>query len=108
MAYNYCMTEYCKSADHANADALSRLPRSDKDTTAEEKQIFQNPETGAAPVELFLKCQLRTRFTRLKTSLERAVEEKQNTHHDKMAVKLWHLLLGDRMCIRNFHGKKES
>lgn len=58
----------------------------------------------------FLKCQLRTRFTRLKTSLERAVEEKQNaqkTYHDKMAVKLWHLLLGDPVHVRNFHGEKE-
>lgn len=39
MAYSYNI-EYHKSADHANANALSRLPRPDKDKTAEENRIF--------------------------------------------------------------------
>lgn len=39
MAYNYSI-EYRSSADHQNADALSRLPLQAKDRTAEEANIF--------------------------------------------------------------------
>ena len=39
MAYNYEI-EYRQSADHANADALSRLPSKGQDNTAEEQKLL--------------------------------------------------------------------
>ena len=49
MAYNYVI-EYKKSADHANADALSRLPQASGDNTAEEGSIFYFSHLEELPV----------------------------------------------------------
>ncbi|KAK0144151.1 hypothetical protein N1851_017503 [Merluccius polli] len=66
--------------------------------------------TGCAPAELFLKRQIRTRFSLLKPDLARVVEakqQKQKDYHDQTASKLRHLSEGDSVLIRNFRGGKE-
>lgn len=66
--------------------------------------------TGVSPAELFLKRQLRTRFSLLKPSLARTVEEnqlKQKVQHDSATTTLRHLSPGDVVCVRNFQGGKE-
>lgn len=67
--------------------------------------------TGVSPAELFLKRQLRTRFSLLKPSLARTVEEKQlkqKIHHDKATTKLRRLSPGDSVRVRNFREGKEK
>lgn len=67
--------------------------------------------TGVSPAELFLKRQLRTRFSLLKPSLARTVEERQlqqKVHHDKTTSKLRHLSPGDLVHVRNFREGKEK
>lgn len=49
MAYSYDL-EYKKSADHFNADAMSRLPLSEPDKTAQESKIFFFSNVGDLPV----------------------------------------------------------
>ena len=67
--------------------------------------------TGVSPAELFLRRQLRTRFSLLKPSLARTVEEKQlqqKVHHDKTVTGLRHLSPGDLVRVRNFREGKEK
>jgi len=67
--------------------------------------------TGVPPAELFLKRQLRTRFSLLKPSLARTVEEKQlkqKTYHDKTTTKLRDLQPGDQVRVKNFREGKEK
>ena len=67
--------------------------------------------TGVSPAELFLKRQLRTRFSLLKPSLARTVEGKQlnqKIHHDKTTTTLRHLFPGDSVRVRNFREGKEK
>ncbi|CAK6983729.1 uncharacterized protein K02A2.6-like, partial [Scomber scombrus] len=60
---------------------------------------------------LFLKRQLRTRFSLLKPSLAKTVEQKQQKqkqYHDKGKPKLRNLSEGDSVRLRNFRGGKEK
>ena len=66
--------------------------------------------TGCAPTELFLKRQIRTRFTLLKPDLTKVVQDKQQRqkeNHDLHTSKLRHLSEGDSVLIRNFRGGRE-
>lgn len=59
--------------------------------------------TGVSPAELFLKCQMRTWFSRLKPSLTVAVEEKQQSqkkYHDEGRTKFRKLAEGDLVHVR--------
>lgn len=65
--------------------------------------------TGVSPAELFLKRQLRTRFSLLKPSLAETIVEKQNTqkrYHDKERNKLRVLSESDQVRVKNFREGK--
>lgn len=62
--------------------------------------------TGVTPAELFLKRQLRTRFTLLKPQLQRSMEEKQErqcVHHDKR-VAYRRFKTGDTVRVKTHKG----
>uniref|UniRef100_A0A1A8UU84 Gypsy retrotransposon integrase-like protein 1 n=1 Tax=Nothobranchius furzeri TaxID=105023 RepID=A0A1A8UU84_NOTFU len=66
--------------------------------------------TGCTPAELFLKRQIRTRFSLLKPDLAKVVDgkqQKQKYYHDRPASTLRHLSEGDSVLIRNFRGGRE-
>lgn len=57
MAYNYDL-EYKKSADHSNADAMSRIPLGELDRMAEESKIFYLSNVEDLPVPSYsIDCQ---------------------------------------------------
>ncbi|GAA6081388.1 uncharacterized protein K02A2.6-like, partial [Tachysurus ichikawai] len=61
--------------------------------------------TGRTPAELFLKRQIRIRFSLLKPTLASRIEEKQATqkrHHDCGGSSLRFFQEGDAVCVRNF------
>ncbi len=67
--------------------------------------------TGRTPAELFLKCQIRNRFSLLKSELARQVEEKQavqKRHHDHGGSPVCCFLDGEAVCIPNFKGGVEK
>ncbi|MGH0136768.1 UNVERIFIED_CONTAM: hypothetical protein FKN15_070941 [Acipenser sinensis] len=67
--------------------------------------------TGRSPAELFLKRQLRTRFTLLKPHLATTVENKQELqklHHDKGTLSLRELTPQQQVLGRNFRGGREK
>ena len=68
--------------------------------------------TGRSLAELFLKRQLRTRFSLLKPGLDQTIEnkqEKQRQQHDKTASRDTHIFrCGDRVGVRSFRGGKEK
>ncbi|XP_026046823.1 uncharacterized protein K02A2.6-like [Astatotilapia calliptera] len=63
--------------------------------------------TGRTPAELFLKRQIRTRFSLLKPELSRHIEQKQSEqkrHHDYKTQPVRVFSEGDAVRIRNFRG----
>ncbi|KAL4007050.1 solute carrier family 7 (D/L-type amino acid transporter), member 10 [Sarotherodon galilaeus] len=63
--------------------------------------------TGRTPAELFLKRQIRTRFSLLKPELSRHIEQKQSEqkrHHDYRTQPVRVFSEGDAVRIRNFSG----
>ncbi|CAJ1066281.1 uncharacterized protein K02A2.6-like [Xyrichtys novacula] len=77
------------------------------------KGVFEEgPSTiRVSPAELFLKRQVRTRFSLLKPCLAGTVEEKQQSqkkYHDKGRTKLRELSAGDQVSVGNFREGKEK
>ena len=67
--------------------------------------------TGCSPAELFMKRQLRNRFTLLKPHLGNTVQNKQQEmkrHHDNARVKERSFVVGEPVRVRNFRGGKEK
>lgn len=67
--------------------------------------------TGVAPTELFLKRQLRTKFSLLKPDMERRIcrkQEMQKIHHDKGRVKVRTFAPDQTVRVRNFRGGHEK
>lgn len=67
--------------------------------------------TGRTPAELFLKCQIRTRFCLLKPTLARQIEEKQATqklHHDRDGSSFRFFQEGEAVRVQNFRGGVEK
>ena len=63
--------------------------------------------TGVTPCQLFLKRNLRTKFSLLKPSLEREMEEKQHKQQRRSEnVKLRDLRLGPLTYMIQVHGKR--
>lgn len=66
---------------------------------------------GRTPAELFLKRQIRTRFSLLKTELASRTEEKQaaqKRHHDRCGSSFRSFQEGDAVRIRSFRGGVEK
>ena len=66
--------------------------------------------TGQTPVSLFLKREIRNRFTLLKPNLEQTVNEKQDRqvqYHDKSGVKMRQFKVGERVYVKKFRRKGE-
>lgn len=66
--------------------------------------------TGRTPAELFLKRQIRTRFSLLKPELARRIEEKQamlKSHHDRGGSSFRFFQECEAVRIRNFRGGVE-
>ena len=64
--------------------------------------------TGQTPASLFLKRELRNRFTLMKPNLENTVEAKQAKQvedHDKKGVKMREFQVGEVVMVKNFRGK---
>ncbi|XP_039457649.1 uncharacterized protein K02A2.6-like [Oreochromis aureus] len=67
--------------------------------------------TGRTPAELFLKRQIRTRFSLLKPELSRHIEQKQSEQkrqHDCRTQPVHVFSEGDAVRIRNFRGGKQN
>lgn len=67
--------------------------------------------TGRTPAELFLKRQIRTRFSLLRPNLAETVAEKQakqKQNHDHGTLRLRVFQEGDHVRVRNFRGGKEK
>ncbi|XP_039541338.1 uncharacterized protein K02A2.6-like [Pimephales promelas] len=67
--------------------------------------------TGRSPAELFLKRELRTRFSLLRPDLSRTIEHqqaKQKLYHDKDRLKLREFQENDQVRVKNFRGGDEK
>ncbi|XP_060075136.1 uncharacterized protein K02A2.6-like [Ylistrum balloti] len=67
--------------------------------------------TGVSPAELFLKRQLRNKFSLLQPNLEGRVSRRQmiqKKHHDKGRVKVRSFVVNQTVRVRNFRGGLEK
>ncbi|XP_039525150.1 uncharacterized protein K02A2.6-like [Pimephales promelas] len=67
--------------------------------------------TGRSPAELFIKRELRTRFSLLRPDLSRTIEHqqaKQKLYHDKDRLKLREFQENDQVRVKNFRGGDEK
>lgn len=74
-------------------------------------RVTPHTVTGRSPAELFLKREIRTRFSLLRPDLSHTVEHKQakqKLYHDKERLKLREFQENDQVRVKNFRGGDEK